>query len=253
MNKKIQSKNIDLKFLIKKYKISYPVLKTLIRKNKISDLKNFEKKEDKIFDNSKIKNMLVFENEDFAIINKPEGIAMQGENDKAKDSIFSLTNGFIVHKIDKTTSGLAIIAKNTEAAKIFSEKFQNHEIKKEYLALCSKIFHTKVGDSTFLNNSKHNEKKEFIWQNEIKNKECLTKAIIIKEFSKYNLLKIQPVTGRKHQIRIHCSINQMPIVGDLRYNGVDFKRIMLHCSLISFDFKNQFFKFENTDLIKMIS
>ena len=241
-----------MKFLIKKYKISYPVLKTLIRKNKISDLKNFEKKEDKIFDNSKIKNMIVFENEDFAIINKPEGIAMQGENDKAKDSIFSLTNGFIVHKIDKTTSGLAIIAKNTEAAKIFSEKFQNHEIKKEYLALCSKnLDNAKLLQSKFYNDQKN--RKEFIWQDEIKNKTCLTKALIIKEFSKYNLLKIEPVTGRKHQIRIHCSINKMPIVGDLRYNGAEFKRIMLHCSSISFDFKNKFFKFENTDLIKIIS
>lgn len=233
---KEEEANLKLQIWIKRNfpYISYGMLNQLLRKKLISGAKStneilkigqvisiqenlIKEVEKKTTNTSEIKEMIIFENENYIVLNKPNKLAMQG----TENSLASITNGFIVHRLDKTTTGIALIAKNPTYANIFSEKFKNNEIKKTYLALCCK------------NVKKIPEKG--IWKNFIDEKEAITEYKIIKETEEKALIELKPQTGRKHQLRIHCAQNRLPILGDLEYGDYSARRIFLHSYKLSFE------------------
>ena len=192
---------------------------------------------------------VIEDNENFIVINKPTGIPVQSGTKSFKNIIDILKNTryfknskpFIVHRLDKETSGVLIIAKNRKHAQLFTSLFRIRKIHKTYLA----IVYGKV------EKSKKVMKDDLIYyENNIK---IVQKAIsnlkIIKSNEGYSYLELNPITGRKHQLRKQLLNIGCPIIGDDKYFLNDRKRIkiknlMLHAYKIKFMINNIQYNFK---------
>ena len=191
-------------------------------------------------------------NENFVVINKPQGIAVQSGTKSFRNIIdilkdteyFKDKKPYIVHRIDKETSGILIVAKTREYAQLFTSLFRIRKIHKTYIA----ITYGKV-----------TTKKKILEDNLIyfeKNKKITQKAIshlkVIKSAEDFSYVELNPITGRKHQLRIQMKNIGNPIVGDIKYflNRNDFKKskkiksLMLHAYKIKFMINNIQYNFK---------
>jgi 23S rRNA pseudouridine955/2504/2580 synthase len=226
--------------LIEIYDISK--FKPADKKEKIKYLP--KKKEIGVYDDYIIEN-----NENFIVINKPTGIPVQSGTKSFKNIIDILKNTkyfenskpFIVHRLDKETSGVLIIAKNRKYAQLFTSLFRIRKIHKTYLA----IVYGKVDKSIKL------MKDDLIYYEN--NKKIIQKAIsnlkTIKSNEGYSYLELNPITGRKHQLRKQLLKIGCPIIGDDKYFLNDRKRIkiknlMLHAYKIKFMINNIQYNFK---------
>ncbi len=192
---------------------------------------------------------VIEDNENFIVINKPTGIPVQSGTKSFKNIIDILKNTryfenskpFIVHRLDKETSGVLIIAKNRKYAQLFTSLFRIRKIHKTYLA----IVYGKV------EKSKKVMKDDLIYYEN--NKKIVQKAIsnlkIIKSNDGYSYLELNPITGRKHQLRKQLLNIGCPIIGDDKYFLNDRKRIkiknlMLHAYKIKFMINNIQYNFK---------
>ena len=194
--------------LIEIYDISK--FKSVDKKEKIKYLP--KKKEIGAYDD-----YVIEDNENFIVINKPNGIPVQSGTKSFKNIIDILKNTryfenskpFIVHRLDKETSGLLIIAKNRKYAQLFTSLFRIRKIHKTYLA----IVYGKV------EKSKKVMKDDLIYYEN--NKKIFQKAVsnlkIIKLNEGYSYLELNPITGRKHQLRRELLTSGCPIIGDDKY------------------------------------
>ncbi len=203
----------------------------------VSDKIQFNEKIFKLDHNSDtshrfIKSIELYQNEDFIIFNKPSGLPVQGGSKIKKNlddllkQTFPKENFKLVHRIDKDTSGIIIIAKNLITAKKFSEYFKNQMIKKSYLA----VVYGNPGKCGIINSDIINIKTSI---NNNKNFKATTKFINLFSNKMCSLLALQPVTGRKHQIRLHLLDYGTPIIGDKKYykpneNFKNFSKNKLH-------------------------
>ena len=175
---------------------------------------------------------IIYEDSDIIVVNKPKGMVVHPANGNpdgtlvnvimaiCKDSL-SVIGGEIrpgiVHRIDKDTSGLLIVAKNDNAHVKMSEQIKNHEVKKTYIALVRGVF--KENEATIdmpIGRSTSDRKKMAVNKN---GKNAITHIKVLKRFDKYTLLKVNIETGRTHQIRVHLSHIGYPIVGDYTYSN----------------------------------
>ncbi len=226
--------------LIEIYDISK--LKPVEKKEKIKYLP--KKKEIGTYDN-----YVIEDNENFIVINKPSGIPVQYGTKSFKNIIDILKNSkyfenskpFIVHRLDKETSGVLIIAKNRKYAQLFTSLFRIRKIHKTYLA----IVYGKVDKSIKV-------MKDYLINYE-KNKKISQKAIsnvkIIKSSESYSYLELNPITGRKHQLRKQLLKIRNPIVGDDKYflnerKRIKIKNLMLHAYKIKFMINNIQYNFK---------
>ena len=178
-------------------------------------------------------------NKNFAVINKPSGISVQSGTKSRKNIIdllkktkeFEGSQPYSVHRIDKETTGVLLVAKNRKYAQIFTNLFRLRKIKKIYLGLVYGVIETKKG------------KLEDILSHYEGKKKISSKAITYYELIDSNMscsfLKLTPYTGRKHQLRKQLSIRGYPIIGDSKYKNfkekIDKKsKLMLHAYNISF-------------------
>jgi 23S rRNA pseudouridine955/2504/2580 synthase len=192
---------------------------------------------------------VIEDNENFIVINKPTGIPVQSGTKSFKNIIDILKNTkyfenskpFIVHRLDKETSGVLIIAKNRKYAQLFTSLFRIRKIHKTYLA----IVYGKVDKSIKL------MKDDLIYYEN--NKKIIQKAIsnlkIIRSNEGYSYLELNPITGRKHQLRKQLLKIGFPIIGDDKYFLNDRKRIkiknlMLHAYKIKFMINNIQYNFK---------
>ena len=187
------------------------------------------------------------DNRNFIVINKPIGIPVQSGTKSFKNIIDILKNTkyfenskpFIVHRLDKETSGVLIIAKNRKFAQLFTTLFRIRKIHKTYLALV----HGKVKNSIKV------MKDDLIYFEN--NKKIIQKAIsnlkVIKSNEGYSFLELNPITGRKHQLRKQLLNIGNPIVGDNKYflnNRKKNKNLMLHAYKIKFMINNVQYNFK---------
>jgi 23S rRNA pseudouridine1911/1915/1917 synthase len=152
---------------------------------------------------------VIYEDENLLVIDKPSGI--DSESFKRR-----------VHRLDKDTSGILLIAKTDEALKFFQEQFKKRRVKKKYLALVWGHLKNNEGEiKTLIGRSLKNKRKQSVYlpfqpKSEGK-REAITKYKLIKRYKDYDLVEAEPITGRMHQIRVHFSYLKHPVVGDKIY------------------------------------
>ena len=175
---------------------------------------------------------IIYEDDDIIVVNKPKGMVVHPANGNpdgtlvnaimaiCKDSLSGIGGEIrpgIVHRLDKDTSGLLIIAKNDEAHVNVSEQIKNHEVKKTYIALVRGII--KENEATIdmpIGRSTSDRKKMAVNK---KGKNAITHIKVLKRYDKYTLVEVNIETGRTHQIRVHLSFIGYPIIGDTTYSN----------------------------------
>ena len=198
---------------------------------------------------SQYKNNIIENNENFVIVNKPAGIPVQSGTKSFKNIVDILKNTkyfrnykpYVVHRIDKETSGLLIVAKNRKFAQLFTSLFRIRKIHKTYIAIT-------YGKVPYLSKTLQDNLITFE-----KNKKISQKAIshlkTLKSNSAYSYVELKPITGRKHQLRKQLLNIGNPIIGDDKYfiansRNRKFKNLMLHAYKIKFMIKNVKYRFQ---------
>lgn len=197
-----------------------------------------------------IKIDIVFEDKDIAIINKQAGLVVHPAQGHYSGTLvnailyhikdLSGINGEIrpgiVHRLDKDTSGLIIIAKNDKAHLELTNIFQNKEIKKTYLAIVKGKLNKKKGRIvTQIGRDRNDRKKMTVLDSLTQGKNAITNFRVIDQNERFSLIKVDIETGRTHQIRVHMKYMGYPILGDAVYGRVDSeKRQMLHAYKLEF-------------------
>lgn len=175
---------------------------------------------------------IVYQDEYFAVINKPQGMVVHQASSYRKsdtlvnallynlDSLSSI-NGVIrpgiVHRLDKDTSGLIVVAKNDEAHKSLASQIEKKTARRVYTGLCDGNFKEDSGTlDAPIARSKKDRKKMAIVEG---GRRAVTHYTVLKRYGKYTLVRFELETGRTHQIRVHTSSLHHPIVGDSVYGG----------------------------------
>ena len=180
---------------------------------------------------------ILYQDDNYLVLSKPSGIAVQSGTATGKNIIdilkFKNDKFFIVHRLDKDTSGLLLIAKNRQTAKILSDQFSSRKIKKKYFAILIGEIKKKSG--------------RIVSRIADKNKNLISilnyKLLCKNKF--YSLVDIELITGRKHQIRKQFCDLGYPIVGDKIYGKKGNIKLMLHSYLIEFNFSNKIMKYKS--------
>jgi 23S rRNA pseudouridine955/2504/2580 synthase len=218
INDQIDLFNINFKDTIIQKKIKFEPSKKIIKSN-----------EDQIIDN----------NDNFIVLNKSSGISVQGGTKSkknlvdifAKSEIFKNTKPFSVHRLDKDTSGVFIMAKTRESAQLLTSLFRLRKVHKTYLAICHGELIQNLGE---WNDDliRYDGEKKII-------EKAKTLFKVIDKNSEASLVELKPITGRKHQLRKQLYALGQPIFGDTKYKlsnsskGLN-KNLMLHSYQIRF-------------------
>ena len=194
---------------------------------------------------------VVYEDTDIIVVNKPKGLVVHPANGNpdgtlvnaimaiCKESLSGIGGELrpgIVHRLDKDTSGLLIVAKNDKAHIKMSEQIKNREVEKIYIALVRGV----VGEEEAtidmpIGRSNKDRKKMAIVK---EGKQAITHFKVLKRYPKYTLLEIKIDTGRTHQIRVHLAEIGHPVIGDTVYsngkNNFGVEGQMLHAKSLKF-------------------
>ena len=191
---------------------------------------------------------IIFEDEDIIVVNKPSGVVVHpgsGNFDNTLvNGLMNYTNSLsningearvgIVHRIDKDTSGLMLVAKSNKAHEILAEDFKNHNVKRTYIALlCGVLPYEKATIDAPIKRDAKNFNKMGVFED---GKKAITHLRVIKRFKKYTLVSLNLETGRTHQIRVHMNYIGFPIYNDPVYNKMtctDFGQF-LHSKEVDF-------------------
>ena len=205
-------------------------------KNKIIFKKNIKISKETL---SEFKKSIIFENNDFIVLNKWSQIATQGGS-KIKTSIDHIIKNInlqyrLVHRLDKETSGLLLIAKNLNYAKKLSFLFKQKEIIKFYIAICEGIPRNNIS-----------QVKLEIKTKKLKSEDTLTNYKVLNKNKRICSILFNPHTGKTHQLRIVSKKLGCPIVGDNKYNAFSKyskENLMLHAFALRFTINKQKFEF----------
>jgi 23S rRNA pseudouridine1911/1915/1917 synthase len=222
---------------------------------------------------------IIFQNDDFVVVDKPTGLSVHsGVNTNEPTLVDFLLEKFpeienigdalsrtcreaagarepnirpgIVHRLDKETSGVVVVARNQKTFDHLKNLFQNRQVEKKYLALVHGKPKKKEGKiEGEMGRSKRDFRKQSLARGKIavrKERYSLTEYKVKKEFNEESLLEVFPKTGRMHQIRVHLHSIGHPVVGDKKYTfkkylpcrqsgkNISAPRMFLHASSISF-------------------
>ena len=251
----------------RKTKTSYRVqTKDIIEVFNLSKLKS-NKKDKKLIkykpsfkEKTKYDEFVIEDNNNFIVINKPPGIPVQGGTKSFKNIIdtlkhtkyFENSRPYIVHRLDKETSGVLIVAKNREYAQLFTSLFRIRKIHKTYLAIV--YGEIQINKNILEDNLIYYEKNKKIVQ------KAITHLKILKT-QKYSLLELKPIIGRKHQLRkqLFNLETQLWVITNIQFKNIKNlknQNLMLHASKLKFMINNIKYNFEAkynkefSDLIK---
>ena len=172
---------------------------------------------------------IVYEDDHLLVLNKPAGLVVHpgagNQNGTLVNGLLAhnkeqknLPRAGIVHRLDKDTTGLMMVAKTLEAHNALVNQLQDREVKREYLALVSK--EVIAGDTIEANIGRHpRDRKKMTVHTTGGGKEAITHYRVEQRLLNHTLLRVNLETGRTHQIRVHLSWKHMPIVGDRVYGG----------------------------------
>lgn len=193
---------------------------------------------------------IFYEDESLLIINKPSGLLVHPANEKNVTG--TLANALvhhckslsdfnddvrpgIVHRLDRETSGLMVVAKDNKTHAKLAKQFEHHEVKKKYLALVEGEVQFDEGliDAALGKHPRHHDRQKVSYEEEAK--EAVTFYRVVKRVKGKTLISLFPQTGRTHQLRIHMAHLGHPILGDEKYGKLNsFPRLALHAQSIGF-------------------
>lgn len=168
------------------------------------------------------KDLILFENDDYIVVNKPPFIASLDERTiGAEINILRLAKQYVAdaqvcHRLDKETSGAIVIAKNPEAYRSLSMQFERRKVNKIYHAVVDGQFQF---DNLFVELPILNDGNKSVTIDRAEGKRAETYFNSLKYFKHYTLVECKPITGRMHQIRIHLATQRAAICGDHMYKG----------------------------------
>ena len=205
---------------------------------------------------------VIFKDKHLIALNKPEGLASQGGSSQGTRHVDSYKSTLqfdakdsprLIHRLDKETSGILLLARDVKTASTFATLFRDKQVEKIYWALVEGvpkkekgILESYIGDVDIWKPRSNlgliEQKKSRQYNNK---KKALTFYQVIEKIgSKYAWLELKPITGRTHQLRIHCSALGNPIVGDRKYKNSEdknshdlpysFKKLFLHARCVTF-------------------
>ena len=190
---------------------------------------------------------IIENNDNFIVINKPAGVPVQSGTKSFKNIIdifkntqyFYNSKPFIVHRLDKETSGVMIIAKNRQYAQLFTSLFRIRKIHKVYVAVTHGSINKKLKimkDDLIL----YDKKRKII-------QKAISYIKVLKSNNKYSFVELKPITGRKHQLRKQLFNIGHPVVGDDKYSfkfNKNNKNLLLHAHTIKFMINNNKYNFK---------
>jgi tRNA pseudouridine32 synthase/23S rRNA pseudouridine746 synthase len=184
---------------------------------------------------------ILFDHPDFVVVNKPSNISVQNEFHQSGllpilCQQLKVEKLWLVHRLDKVTSGILILAKHSQAAAVFGQLFEQKQIEKYYLAISAKKPKKKQG--TVKGGMK--KVRDGKWM-----LESSDTAVAISQFFSFSiypgirLFLVKPLTGKTHQIRVALKSIGSPILGDELYKGTSSDRTYLHAYCIRFNYQEQ--------------
>ena len=209
---------------------------------------------------SEIKLEIIYQNSELLIVNKPHGIVVHPSKGHSNDTVINAllgmdikfetnlgqTKPFLVHRLDKDTSGLLLVAKNEKMYSYLIEIQKKRKIKKHYLAVINGVPDKKYAtiDASISRNKSHRKKMSV----NSKGRKSLTTYKVIKSNESMSLVELELHTGRTHQIRVHMQALGHPIIGDTLYGKKSklIDRQLLHAYKLEFrDNKNNVISVQN--------
>lgn len=191
---------------------------------------------------------VIFENDDLLVVNKPAGMVVHPAAGHSSGTLVNAVLGYdaeiegiggeerpgVVHRLDKDTSGLILLAKNERAHRWLQDQFRLRKVEKTYLALVDGKPPTPSGRvETFIGRDPKNRKR-MANVSASKGREAVSEYKTLESFKNHTLLEFHPFTGRTHQIRLHCAFLKCPIAGDEVYgrksSTVALSRHFLHAA-----------------------
>lgn len=195
---------------------------------------------------------IVYENNDYAIINKQKNLIVHPAGSIVTGTLVNallFKYGYeglshiggedrpgIVHRLDKDTTGLMVIAKNNDSYRYLKELFETRQVRKEYLAIVFGNFDKKSGRiENFMDRDPHNRRKMAVRPT---GRKAISEYEVISEVEGFSLVKVHIITGRTHQIRVHMTDINHPLLGDPVYGNFKHKfnldHPLLHCTHLAF-------------------
>lgn len=189
---------------------------------------------------------IVYEDDDLVVVNKPRGMVVHPAAGNYEGTLVNallhhcqdlsgiggVVRPGIVHRLDKDTSGLIVVAKNDAAHQSLTKQFKDRVIKKRYVALVQGVVKQDSGEIDAAI-GRHPVRRMKMAVTE-KGREAITHFKVIKRFKDTTLVELAPKTGRTHQLRVHLHHLGHPIVGDPVYGGAKGSGQLLHASKLSF-------------------
>ena len=195
---------------------------------------------------------IVYENDDFAVINKQKNLIVHPAGSIVTGTLVNallFKYGYdglshiggedrpgIVHRLDKDTTGLMVIAKTNEAYRYLKTLFETRQVRKEYLAIVFGNFDQKNGRiENFMDRDPHNRRKMAVRPS---GRKAISEYEVLSEVDGFSLVKVHIITGRTHQIRVHMTDINHPLLGDPVYGNFKHKfnldHPLLHCTHLAF-------------------
>ncbi len=213
-----------------------------------------EQQENNLIEPEEIPLEIIYEETDFLIVNKPAEMLVHptvrirhgtllnalafylntnresGIENREKENLPFKRAG-LVHRLDKQTSGLVVIAKNQRSLKFLCSHFQRRLVEKRYFALVEGII---AEDSGTIDAPIGRYEESRYWNIKADGKRAVTNFWVKKRLENSTLVELEPVTGRTNQLRIHLAHINHPIFGDVKYGGREFPRLCLHAYKLGF-------------------
>jgi len=216
---------------------------------------------------------IIYQDPNLLVIDKPAGLVVFSEGQVKENTLIDyLLEKFpdlknvgqtprygIIHRLDKDTSGILLIAKNNKALSFFQNQFKEGRVSKKYLALVVGNLKDREGTiETLIGRSPKDRRKQKIYlpqePESDKKRKAITEYKVLQKFKDYDLIEITPKTGRKHQIRAHLAYLGYPIAGDKLYGfkrqilPKDLSRQFLHATCLKIELPNGEIKEFHSDM-----
>lgn len=194
---------------------------------------------------------IIFENDDLMVVNKPAGMVVHPAAGHSQGTLVHAALAHapemegiggeqrpgVVHRLDKNTSGLILLAKNDHTHHVLQEQFRQRKVHKVYLALVDGQPPSPAGRIEAAIGRDQSERKQMAVVSDLKGRAAISDYRTLSKYAAHTLLEVQPLTGRTHQIRLHLAFIGCPVVGDTiygkRHASLPLDRHFLHAARLT--------------------